>query len=75
MIDVLSDLFIMRGSLGHIGFGKGPGFAAVRVWITGVGAETAFIEPEFWPDRFTGGGRSACRPTTRSSAANLVCTP
>ena len=47
MIDVLSDLFILRGTPGHIRSDNGPEFAATAVkgWITGVGARTAFIEP------------------------------
>ncbi len=47
MIDVLADLFIMRGVPGHIRSDNGPEFAAVAVkgWITGVRASTAYIEP------------------------------
>ena len=47
MIDVLADLFIMRGTPGHVRSDNGPEFAAVAVrgWITGVQARTAFIEP------------------------------
>ena len=47
MIDVLSDLFILRGTPGHIRSDNGPEFAAtaVRGWISGVGAQTAYIEP------------------------------
>ncbi len=47
VIDVLADLFIMRGVPGHIRSDNGPEFAAVAVkgWITGVRASTAFIEP------------------------------
>jgi transposase InsO family protein len=47
VIDVLSDLFILRGTPGHIRSDNGPEFAstAVKGWITGVGAKTAFIEP------------------------------
>ncbi|WP_409568371.1 IS3 family transposase [Methylobacterium sp. J-072] len=43
--DVLSDLFILRGVLGHIRSDNGPEFVAkaVRAWITGVGAKTAYI--------------------------------
>ncbi|MCJ2119206.1 IS3 family transposase [Methylobacterium sp. J-001] len=47
VIDVLSDLFILRGVPGHIRSDNGPEFVAkaVQAWITGVGAETAYIAP------------------------------
>ena len=47
VIDVLADLFIMRGIPGHIRSDNGPEFVAtvVKGWITGVGARTAYIEP------------------------------
>ena len=47
VIDVLSDLFIVRGVPGHIRSDNGPEFVAkaVRSWITGVGAKTAYIAP------------------------------
>jgi putative transposase len=47
VIDVLSDLFILRGVPGHVRSDNGPEFAATAVkgWISGVGARTAFIEP------------------------------
>jgi putative transposase len=47
VIDVLSDLFILRGVPGHIRSDNGPEFIAkaVREWIVAVGAKTAFIEP------------------------------
>ena len=47
VIDVLSDLFILRGTPGHVRSDNGPEFAAnaVKGWITGIGAKTAFIEP------------------------------
>jgi transposase InsO family protein len=47
VLDVLADLFILRGVPGHIRSDNGPEFvaAAVRAWISGVGARTAFIEP------------------------------
>ncbi|GLK56551.1 transposase InsO family protein [Methylopila capsulata] len=46
VIDVLSDLFILRGSPGHIRSDNGSEFAAkaVRDWIAAVGSRTAFIE-------------------------------
>ena len=47
VIDVLSDLFILRGIPGHIRSDNGPEFVArvVREWITALGAKPAFIEP------------------------------
>jgi len=47
VIDVLSDLFILRGVPGHVRSDNGPEFIAksVREWIIAVGAKTAFIEP------------------------------
>ena len=47
VIDVLSDLFILRGVPGHIRSDNGAEFVAkaVQAWITAVGAKTAYIEP------------------------------
>ena len=47
VIDVLSDLFILRGVPSHIRSDNGPEFVAqaVRDWIKAVGAKTAYIEP------------------------------
>jgi transposase InsO family protein len=47
VIDVLSDLFILRGVPGHIRSDNGPEFIAkaLRGWIAAVGAKTAYIEP------------------------------
>ena len=46
VIDLLSDLFIMRGIPDHIRSDNGPEFAAeaVQEWIMAVGAKTAYIE-------------------------------
>jgi transposase InsO family protein len=46
VIDVLSDLFILRGIPGHIRSDNGPEFVAkaVQDWIAVVGAKTAYIE-------------------------------
>jgi putative transposase len=46
VIDVLADLFIARGAPVHIRSDNGPEFVAdaVKGWISGVGARTAFIE-------------------------------
>jgi putative transposase len=47
VIDVLSDLFILRGVPGHIRSDNGPEFIAkaLRDWIVAVGAKTAYILP------------------------------
>jgi len=47
VIDVLSDLFILRGVPGHVRSDNGPEFVAkaVQAWIAAVGAKTAYIEP------------------------------
>jgi len=47
VIDVLSDLFILRGVPCHVRSDNGPEFVAraVREWIAAVGAKTAFIQP------------------------------
>ena len=47
VIDVLSDLFILRGVPEHIRSDNGPEFVAkaVQAWIGAVGAKTAYIAP------------------------------
>lgn len=47
VVDVLTDLFILRGVPGRVRPDNGPEFIAkaVREWIAAVGAKTAFIEP------------------------------
>ena len=47
VIDVLTDLFILRGPPAFIRSDNGPEFVAeaVRDWISAVGATTAYIEP------------------------------
>ena len=47
VIDVLTDLFILRGVPGYIRSDNGPEFVAeaVRRWIAAVGSRTAFIQP------------------------------
>ena len=47
VIDVLSDLFILRGVPGYIRSDNGPEFIAkaVQEWVTMVGAKTAYITP------------------------------
>ena len=47
VLDVLTDLFIIRGSPEYIRSDNGPEFVAksVRNWLSEVGAKTAYIEP------------------------------
>ncbi len=47
VIDILSDLFILRGIPGHIRSDNGPEFIAqaVQDWIRAVGSKTAYIAP------------------------------
>lgn len=47
VIDVLSDLFILRGVPEHVRSDNGPEFVAkaVQDWIAAVGAKTAYIAP------------------------------
>ena len=47
VIEVLSDLFILRGVPAHSRSDNGPEFVAkaVRDWVSAVGAKTAYIEP------------------------------
>jgi putative transposase len=47
VIDVLSDLFILRGVPGHVRSDNGPEFVAkaVQEWIAAVGAKAAYIAP------------------------------
>ena len=47
VIDVLSDLFILRGVPAHIRSDNGPEFIAraVQKWISAVGSNTAYIAP------------------------------
>ncbi len=46
VIDVLADLFLTHGTAAHIRSDQGPEFIAeaVKAWIAGVGAKTAYIE-------------------------------
>jgi transposase InsO family protein len=46
IIDVLSDLFILRGVPGHIRSDNGPEFVAkaVQEWVAAVGTKTAYVE-------------------------------
>ena len=64
VIDVLSDLFILRGVPGHVRSDNGPEFIAkaVQDWITAVGAKTAYIAPG------SPVGERLCRELQRSPA-------
>ena len=64
VIDVLSDLFILRGVPGHVRSDNGPEFQAKRVqsWITAVGAKTVYIAPASpWETGFIESFRSKLR--------------
>ena len=55
VIDVLTDLFILRGPPAFIRSDNGPEFVAeaVRDWISAVGSKTAYIEPgSRWEDGY-----------------------
>ena len=55
VIDVLSDLFILRGVPGHIRSDNGPEFIAkaVQDWMAVVGAKRAYIMPgSLWENGF-----------------------
>ncbi len=57
VIDVLSDLFILRGVPAHIRSDNGPEFIAksVQSWIISVGAKTAYITPGSpWENGYVG---------------------
>ena len=47
VVDLLSNLFILRGVPAHVRSDNGPEFVAkaVQAWITAVGAKTAYIAP------------------------------
>jgi putative transposase len=47
VLDLLTDLFMLRGIPGYIRSDNGPEFVAkaVRCWIAAVGEQTAYIEP------------------------------
>jgi transposase InsO family protein len=65
VIDVLSDLFILRGGVpAHIRSDNGPEFVAkqVRNWIAAVGAKTAYIEKGSpWENGYVGSSDARLR--------------
>ena len=67
VIDVLSDLFIVRGMPGHIRSDNGSEFVAkaVRDWIAAGGAKTAYIAP--------GSPCSRCPPVFSSGNCMIGC--
>jgi transposase InsO family protein len=80
-IDVLADLFIAYGIPGHIRSDNGPEFVATAVkgWITGVGARTAYIEPRSpwengYVERFNGKPRLD-RPQPSEPCTNILPGP
>ena len=66
VIDVLSDLFILRGVPEHIRSDNGPEFVAkaVQEWIAAVGAKTAYIH------RAAPGRTASSRASMRACATN-----
>jgi transposase InsO family protein len=73
VIDVLSDLFILRGIPGHIRSDNGSEFVAkaVREWIVAVGAKTAYIEPgRPWENGYCDGGGSFSSSRRLTAAAH-----
>ena len=68
VIDVLTELFILRAIPAYIRSDNGPEFVAgaVRQWIAAVGARTAFIEPGAFPGR-TATSRASTRGCATSS--------
>ena len=74
VIDVLSDLFILRGTPGYIRSDNGPEFIAVAVkgWIGGVGAKTAYIEPGSpWENGYVESFNGKLRDGTCSSPVSV----
>ncbi|MDF2812895.1 MAG: family transposase [Microvirga sp.] len=73
VIDVLSDLFVLRGVPGHVRSDNGPEFVAkaVRDWIAAIGARTALGEwllrelqlQAAWPRRASSSKAGACITT------------
>ena len=70
VIDVLSDLFILRGVPGHVRSDNGPEFVAkaVQTWITAVGAKTAYTSPQARLGRTV-----TSRASTPRSGTNCAC--
>jgi putative transposase len=72
VIDVLSDLFILRGVPEHIRSDNGPEFIAiaVRQWIEAVGSKTAYIAPGSpWENGFIESFNARLRDELRIPAA------
>jgi putative transposase len=78
VIDVLSDLFILRGVPGHVRSDDGPEFIAkaVRASIAAVGARTAFIEPGSpWENGYCESFNSKLRDEGHQMGAGQVRVP
>jgi transposase InsO family protein len=71
VIDVLSDLFILRGVPAHLRSDNGPEFVAKEVqrWIAAVGAKTAYIAPGTlrWPSTGCASGTFASSALGRTA--------
>lgn len=64
LIDVLMDLFILRGIPGHVRSDNGSEFIAkaVRDWIAAVGAKTAYMAPgSLWENGYVEGFNARMR--------------
>ena len=76
VIDVLSDLFILRGVPGHIRSDNGPEFIAkaVQQWILAVGAKTAYIAPGSpWENGYVESFNAPCGTNSSMASSSTPC--
>jgi transposase InsO family protein len=76
VIDVLSDLFILRGIPGHIRSDNGPEFVAeaVQEWIAAVGTKTAYIERGSpWENGYSKASMLAFAMSCSTARSSTVC--
>ena len=76
VIDVLTDLFIVRGVPGHIRSDNGPEFVAkaVQEWIGAVGTKTAYIAPGSpWENGYIESFRLGLTPQSDTSRQHQRC--
>jgi putative transposase len=63
VVDVLADLFFAQGTPAHSRSDQGPEFIAeaVKAWIVGVGARTAYIEKASpWENAYVDASTASC---------------